>query len=63
MPTINSSAELNDDLAEIDNEAYERMTDKIELYSILNQGMRDVGNGDEVSFDDGLKMLRGKHNR
>lgn len=63
MPTIKSSAELNDDLAEIDNEAYERMTDKIELYSILNQGMRDVENGDEVSFEDGLKMLRGKHNR
>lgn len=67
MSKIKLSAEFkdvhNNELAEMNIKSCERMTARFELYSILEQGMRDVKNGDEVSFEDGMKMLRDKRNR
>lgn len=51
------------DLAIMSIEAYEKMHARFELYSLLEQGIRDVRNGDEVPFEEGMKMLWSKRKR
>lgn len=51
------------DLAVMSIETYERLVGKYELYSLIDEGMEDIKNGNTRSFSDAMSDIRGKRNK
>lgn len=48
------------DLAVMSIEAYEKLTGRLELYALLQEGMDDVAAGDTRPFSEAMTALRGR---
>ena len=51
------------DLAVMSIETYERLVGQSELYSAIQEGMKDIQEGRTKSFQEAMKELRAKRNR
>ena len=46
------------DLAVMSMEAYEALRGRLELYTVIQQGLEDVRNGNEIPFFEGIESIR-----
>lgn len=46
------------DLAVMSMEAYEALRGRLELYTVIQQGLDDVRNGNEIPFSEGIESIR-----
>lgn len=46
------------DLAVMSMEAYEALRGRLELYTVIQQGLEDVRNGNEIPFSEGIESIR-----
>ncbi|MGN0586127.1 MAG: type II toxin-antitoxin system Phd/YefM family antitoxin [Oscillospiraceae bacterium] len=46
------------DLAVMSMETYEALKGRLELYSVIQQGIEDVRSGNEIPFDQGIESIR-----
>ena len=51
------------DLAVMSIETYENIVSKLELYSMLQEGLDDVANGNTHPFSEAMTDIRGKRKR
>ena len=51
------------DLAVMSIETYENIVSKLELYSMLQEGLDDVANGNTRPFSEAMTDIRGKRKR
>lgn len=51
------------DLAVMSIEAYEELTSRFELYSLLKEGMEDIAKGNNTSFSDTISDIRSRRKR
>lgn len=55
MPTIRSSADLRNNYNE---EAYEQLTSRFELYSLIQEGLTEAESGQLLPFSDTITEIR-----
>lgn len=51
------------DLAVMSIETYERLVGRLELYSLLREGLTDVQNGNTEPLSDAVSSIRGRRRR
>ena len=51
------------DLAVMSIETYERLVGKFELYSLIDEGLEDIKDGNTRSFSDAMSDIRGRRKK
>jgi len=51
------------DLAVMSIEAYEKLTAKVEVYNLIQQGLQDVSDGNTRDFDNAMSDIRSRRKK